>query len=225
MISIIGNVAVAVAKEAVKLAVISGGVLAAARFTTRRIKRVKAGARVEANNIATDFVDGNIALAKDFPLTTAGMLATAGAVVVNPVAGAVAVSVTAGFATFELGRIVYKELRSAFPELRIFNLKRKKSDALWEDAADKLNEAKPKKPKLMKFDAKLDAELLQGYTGAQARAYGYSWYEENVAPKKERPSFEDLKRELMTALMKIQIPSNKRIMFVRGVEDAWAHTA
>jgi hypothetical protein len=219
MINIVANVAVAVVKEAAVVAMVAGTTNAAVKFISRKMGGATADLRVELNNVATDFVEGNVNLVKDFPLSTAGMLIGAGVAAVNPVAGALVAVGTLGVMTYEF-------IKSYRRIMRAFDTEAENIVAEAQRRADSAPKPQPKpKPKRMKFDAEIDAEKLQSYTGAEARAYGYSWFEENVATKKERPRFEDLKSQLMTALMKIQIPSNKRIMFVRGVEDAWAHTA
>jgi hypothetical protein len=202
-VSLVLTIAKAVAVEGAKIAAIGGAVNTVLNFTARRINKVPVNNDVEFNNVVLDFARGAVNTFKDDPIVMVGLTVAKATAKTAPVVSAVAtgvVVVKVGFDTVRMAVNVVKEVRTTKAEQR----EQSKKD---HPAA---------KPPRMKLDVNIDAELFTN--GSNARAYGYSWYEENF--KGKGVPLKDVRDEARKALMRVQVASPLRVAFLKGLDEA-----
>lgn len=203
-VSLVLNIAKAVAVEGAKIAAIGGAVNTVLNFTARRINKVPVNSDVEFNNVVLDFARGAVNTFKDDPIVMVGLTVAKATAKTAPVVSAVATGVVAvkvGFDTVRMAVNVVKEVRATKAE------QRERSKQEHPTAA---------KPPRMKLNIDIDAELFTD--GKNARAYGYSWYEENF--KGKGVPLKQVRDDARKALMKVQVASPLRVAFLKGLDEA-----
>lgn len=236
MYQIVIKVVHAAAKQAFEIALISGAVHAVTNFVFRRLGRQKL-ARNEGEYVARDVYKGAVQIFTDHPVTMSAYVVGAGAAAVNPFVGLCAVAFGTGWYVGEMfyslvseyraGKRSVKAATAAFDEaLESLSKKprftKEENDAL-NDLAKAATAAEPENSEALKesfkVEADLDAEVLRS-SGKNARAYGYSWYDENFAGK--GISFAAIKKAANEALIRAGISGNRKVLFFRGMEEAAA---
>lgn len=216
------NVVRAAVVEAVKIAAVSGAITATVNFASRRFSKEHNTPENETAYVFNDFREGAINIFKENPVATAAFVVAAGASVVSPPVAAVATLVGVGAVAWSIGKTVIDIAKTAnptTPEQEAFEQEvRKASEAFTGEYARRDREEALRDS--FKIDVNLDAEVFKKGTAKDARAYGYSWFDENFSGK--GISFSAVKKAANEALIKAGISGSKKVLFFQGMEDAAA---
>lgn len=232
MYAIAINVVRAAAVQAVKIAAVSGTAAVVTGFVVRRFSGEKV-AKNEGKYAAQDFYEGATKIFTENPVATAAFTVAAGVAVVSPPAAAVITVIGLGAVAWDIAKDL-RQLKENAPVKPRFT--KEENDAL-NDLAKAATAAEPEvwfvedqglgEPytdvplkESFKVEADLDAKVLKQGSPKDARAYGYSWFDEHFAGK--GISMTAVKKAANEALIKAGISGSRKVLFFQGMEDAAA---